>query len=248
VLLLTATLAAASCGGNTPKSSPSTSRSPAASPTAVSPSVSPSSTPSSSVEPFDLPAGTPASYGQSVDAGDLPAEELVPAGMTPTDSWPAIAPDGTQYAVIAYAVPSDDPLRQARGLIVWRRFPSSPPWRPVYGVSDPAEAGVVEIHTLIGDATGDGSPDALTFEDIGGSGTCGTWRVLDLASNAQVYESQTCDATYDVSTNPVGLVLRAAVYRQGDAHCCPSATRTTVFVDGGDGHWTVASRTVQPNV
>ena len=187
------------------------------------------------------------SYAQDVDAADLPAEALVPAGTTPTDSWPAIAPDGTQYALVAFAAPSDDPLRQARGLIVWRRFPDAPPWRPVYGLSDPADAGVVGIHTLIGDATGDGSPDALTFEDTGGSGACGTWRVLDLASNAQVYKSQTCDATYDVSTDPAGLVLRAAVYRQGDAHCCPSATRTTVFVYGGDADWTVASRVVTPN-
>jgi hypothetical protein len=71
--------------------------------------------------------------------------------------------------------------------------------------------------------------------------------VLDLAANAQVYEAQTCDATYDVSTAPAGLVLRAALYRQGDAHCCPSATRTTVLAYGGEGRWTVASRVVTPS-
>lgn len=247
VTLVTATLVAASCGGNTPKPIPSSSHSHTVSPTAASPSVSPSSSSPPSVEPVGVPAGTPASYRQNVDAGDLPAEALVPAGTTPTDSWPAIAPDGTQFALVAFAAPSNDPFRQARGIVVWRRFPESPPWRSVYGLSDPAEAGVLDIHTLIGDATADGSPDALTFEDIGGSGTCGTWRVLDLAANAQVYESQTCDATYDVSSDPAGLVLRAAVYRPGDAHCCPSATRTTVFVYGGDGRWTVASRVVALN-
>ncbi len=247
MLLMTATLGAASCGGSTPNpTSPSlTSRS--ASPTPASSSVSASPSPSSSIEPVDVPAGTPASYAQDVDAADLPANALVPVGTTPTDSWPAIAPDGTQFALVAFAAPSDDPLRQERGIVVWRRFPDSPPWQPVFGLSDPAEAGVLQIHTLIGDATADGSPDALVFEDIGGSGACGTWRVLDLASNTQVYESQTCDATYDVSTDPAGLVLRAAVFRQGDAHCCPSATRTTVFVYGGDGLWSVASRVVTPN-
>lgn len=244
MLLVTALVVlSAACGGNTPKPAPSSSRSTTTSPNETSPSTSPSL----SIEPVDIPEGTPSSYGENVGAGDLPAEALVPEGTTPTDRWPAIAPDGTQFVVVAFAAPSDDPFRQARGLVVWRRFPDSPPWRPVYGLSDPADAGVVDIHTLMGDATADGSPDALTFEDTGGSGTCGTWRVLDLAFNSQVYESQTCDATYDVSTDPAGLVLRAAVYRQGDAHCCPSATRTTVFVYVGDGSWTVASRTVQPN-
>jgi hypothetical protein len=247
--LLAAALVAASCGGNTPKPAPSSSSSTAATPTAARPSVSssPSSSPSSSVEPVGVPAGTPESYPKNVDAAELPADALIPAGTTPTDSWLAIAPDGTQFTLVAFAAASDDPFRQARGLIVWRRFLDSPPWRPVYGLSDPAAAGVLGINTLIGDLTGDGSPDALTFEDIGGSGTCGTWRVLDLASNTQVYRSRTCDATYDVSTDPAGLVLRAAVYRPGDAHCCPSATRTTVFVYDGDGRWTIASRIMSPN-
>jgi hypothetical protein len=247
VLLVISMFGAASCGGNTLKPAPSSSRSTGASPTAVSPSASSSPSTPSSIEPVDVPEGTPASYAHDVDAADLPAEALVPTGTTPTDIWPAIAPDGTQFALVAFAAPSDDPLRRARGLVVWRRFPDPPLWRPAYGLSDPADAGVLEIHTLIGDATADGSPDALTFEDTGGSGACGTWRVLDLASNAQVYESQTCDATYDVSIDPAGIVLRAAVYRPGDAHCCPSATRTTVFVYGGDGRWTIVSRVVTPN-
>jgi hypothetical protein len=35
-----------------------------------------------------------------------------------------------------------------------------------------------------------------------------------------------------------------AVFKPGDAHCCPSATRTTVLTyDGADG-WTIASREV----
>lgn len=245
-LLVAATSVVASCGGSPPK--PALSRSPSASATSVVTSPagsSPSSSPS--IPPVDLPAGTPASYRQDVDAAGLPAEALVPRGTTPSDIWPAIAPDGTQFALVAFAAPSDDPLRRARGIIEWRRFDDPPSWRPVYGVFDPANVGVLDIHTLVGDATADGSPDALTFEDVGGSGTCGTWRVIDLASNAQVYRTQTCDSTYDISTDPAGLVLRAAVYRPGDAHCCPSATRTTMFVYDGDGHWSVASRLVTPN-
>jgi hypothetical protein len=209
-------------------------------------SPSGSSSPSSSVEPVDLPAGTPVSYGQNIEAADLPAEALVPMGTTPTDVWPAIAPDGTQFALVAFAEPSDDPFRQARGLIVWRRFSDAPPWRSVYGLSDPAEAGVLGIHTLIGDVTGDGSPDAITFEDTGGSGACGTWRVLDLASNAGVFKRKTCDTTIDLSPDPVGLVVREAVFQEGDAHCCPSATRISVLTFDQTSGWTVSSTAEQP--
>ena len=149
--------------------------------------------------------------------------------------------------LVAFAAPSDDPLRQARGIIEWRRFGDSPPWRPVYGLSDPAVAGVLEIHTLIGDATADGSPDAITFEDTGGSGVCGTWRVLDLAANGVVFTRKTCDTTIDLSRDPVGLVVREAVFDQGDVHCCPSATKISILTfDETAGGWTVYSTTEQP--
>ena len=198
--------------------------------------------PSAVVSPVDLPTGTPGSYAESVDAADLPPETLIPAGTAPSDLWPVVAPDGTHLALVSFAEPSDDPFRQARGLIVWRRFEDAPPWRPVLGFSDAADAGVVQIRATIGDATGDGSPDALTFEDTGGSGACGMWRVLDLTANAQVFERQTCDTTIDLSADPVGLTVREAVFEEGDAHCCPSATRTTVLVLDGAG-WTVHSST-----
>jgi len=193
-----------------------------------------------------VPAGTPASYGTGVDAADLPRDELVPAGTTPTDIWPAIAPDGSQFAVIAFAEPGDDPLRRARGLVVWRRFDGVPPWRAVFGLSHPAAAGVLAIHALIGDATGDGSPDALTFEDTGGSGACGTWRVLDLAANAEVFTKQTCDTTIDLSAGPVGLLVREAIFEPGDAHCCPSATRISILSFDEASGWTVSSSSEQP--
>jgi hypothetical protein len=98
----------------------------------------------------------------------------------------------------------------------------------------------------IGDATGDGSPDALTFEDTGGSGACGVWRVLDLAANAQVFERHTCDTTIDLSADPVGLSVREAVFEEGDAHCCPSAFTISILEFGGPSGWTVTSTIEQP--
>jgi hypothetical protein len=200
---------------------------------------------STTLSPVDLPAGTPKSFAEGIAAADLPPAALIPAGTTPSELWPVIAPDGTQFALVSFAEPSDDPFRQARGLIVWRRFEDAPPWRPVFGISDAADAGVVQIRATIGDATGDGSPDALTFEDTGGSGACGVWRLLDLAANAQVFERQTCDTTIDLSANPVGLVVREAVFEEGDAHCCPSAMRTSVLVLDGS-LWTVHSSSEEP--
>lgn len=243
---VTALAVLAACSGESVTLPPVTSSAPPT--TSPPPSGSPSESPSTSpgIEPVGLPDGTPASFGDGVDATDLPADSLVPNGTTPTDIWPAISPDGTQFALIAFAAPSDDPLRRARGLVVWRRFDDAPPWRAVLGLSDPADAGVLAIHALIGDATGDGSPDAITFEDTGGSGACGTWRVLDLAANAVVFVRRTCDTTVDLANDPVGLVVREAVFEEGDAHCCPSALKISVLTFDEASGWTVYSTLEQP--
>ena len=236
---------AAACSGE-PVTLPSVTRSslPASSSTVSSSIEAPS--PSASVEPVGVPEGTPPSFAQDVDAAELPADELVPHGTTPTDLWPAISPDGTQFALIAFAAPSDDPFRQSRGLLVWRRFDDTPPWRAVFGLSDPADVGVLAVHALIGDATGDGSPDAITFEDTGGSGACGTWRVLDLMANTDVFKRKTCDMTIDLSPDPVGLVVREAIFEEEDAHCCPSSMKVSVLTFDAASGWTVYWSTEQP--
>jgi hypothetical protein len=238
-------LATACSGESVSPPSATDSVSPGTSPlSSISPSEGPS--PSPSIEPVGVPAGTPTSFAPDVEAADLPPDELVPDGTIPTDVWPAIALDGMQFALIAFAAPSDDPFRQARGLVVWRRFDDAPPWRAVFGLSDPAGAGVLGIHVLIGDATGDGSPDAITFEDTGGSGACGAWRVLDLAANASVFTRKTCDTTVELSSDPAGLVVKEAVFEVGDSHCCPSATKTSVLRFDDASGWTVYSKTEQP--
>ena len=78
------------------------------------------------------------------------------------------------------------------------------------------------------------------FHETGGSGSCGTTSVVDLATGALVYRSSGCDRTVDPNADPPGLVVREAVYRPGDAHCCPSRVRTTVLVDDG-GTWKTSS-------
>jgi hypothetical protein len=238
-------LAAACTSG--PEPLPSTSSSPTSStapPSSGSPTVVPSAGPS--VAPTGIPPGTPGSYDEDVSPDAIPPDALVPPGTSVTDVWYAdtLVAD---VILVAYVEPGTDPFRREHGLVVWRRFPDQPdPWRPVFGLHDPAERGVLAIRAVIGDASDDGSPDALTFEDIGGSGACGTWRVIDLGANVQVFKRKTCDTMIELSTDPVGLSIREAVYGAGDAHCCPSAMRTTILTfDPGDG-WTVASTDVDP--
>jgi hypothetical protein len=223
--------------------------SPTPSPSGVPPTASTTAEPSpapSPVEPTGIPPGVPGSFDQDVEPSDVPPGSLIPPGTTPTDVWYADTPVA-QTILVAYVEPGTDPLRQEHALVVWRRFEGlDDPWQPVFGLHDPPERGVLGIRALIGDATGDGSPDALTFEETGGSGACGTWRVLDLAANVQVFKRKTCDATIDLSAEPIGLSVREAVYEPGDAHCCPSAMRTTVLTFDPDPGWTVASTETEP--
>ena len=220
-------------------------------PAACSGGVGGSTEPSATAAPapsatVSLPAGVPSSYPDAVNAADLPPASLVPVGSTPSELWPVAAPEGTQYAVVAYTEPSGDPFRQVHGVVVWRRSAGEPPWQPVFAASDPPDAGVVEIRATIGDVTGDGSPDALTFADTGGSGACGIWRVLDLAGNTQAFRRHTCDTTIDISADPIGLVIREAVFAPGDAHCCPSAWKISTLTYEPASGWTVESIIEQP--
>ena len=240
------------CGGSgstaTPTSNASTASQPTATanPTAVpsTASVTDSPTPGPTVAPV-LPAGVPPTYGRDVPPGDVPLKALVPKGSRVEGSWYATTPGGDAI-VVAYAQPSDDPFRAERGFVVWRRFGDAPPWRALYGADHAAEDGVMTTQVLTGDLTGDGSPDALVNEVTGGSGSCGTWRVVDLATGAEIWRRSMCDAQIAPSAHPVGLEITEAVYAPGDAHCCPSAFRTTVLTYAGGGRWTVASKIVTP--
>jgi hypothetical protein len=245
-------LLAAACSGD-PVVVPSATGPATSPPVPTATGVSPTATattepsPSHSAEPTGVPPGVPGSFDRDVDPSGVPPGRLVPPGTTVTDVWYAGTPVA-QTILVAYVEPGTDPLRQAHALVVWRRFEGQPdPWRPVFGLRDPPGRGVLGIRALIGDATDDGSPDALTFEETGGSGACGTWRVLDLAANVQVFKRKTCDTTIDVAADPVGLSVREAVFAPGDAHCCPSAMRTTLLTfDASTGDWIVASTETEP--
>jgi hypothetical protein len=235
-------LVAAACGGGTPAAAPSS-----LAPTTVTATAPPTTPPPTTASSTpSLPPGVPTAYPSDADSGDVPLEALIPTGAHVEGSWYASLPSGDAI-LVAYADGSSDPFRARRGLVVWRRFDADPPWRAVFGLAHRPDEGVLGIDAVLADVTGDGSPDALVQESTGGSGSCGNWRVIDLAAGAQVWDvSDLCDAQVLPSADPVGLTLTQAVFRPGDSHCCPSATRTTVYVYGTGG-WTVAKKKVTPN-
>lgn len=241
-----ALVALAACTGTAPSTAtPTRPVSSTASPIA-SGSASTTATPGRTPTPEpELPEGVPATYAGDVPSGDVPLRALIPRDATVDGSWYATTPAG-EAILVAFAHPGPDPFRAERGFAVWRRFTERPPWRALYGVVHPADEGVVATQALIADVTGDGSPDAIVNEITGGSGGCGTWRVVDLAGGSELWNRTLCDAQVVSSSDPIGIEITEAVFKQGDAHCCPSATRTTVLTYAGDGRWTVASRVLTP--
>src|SRR4051812_26155256 len=210
-------------------------------------SSSPSGTLPPSPYPSGLPAGLLPSSGAPVGPGDVPAAALVPLEAQVTGSWRATTSAGDAI-LVSWEMPGGDPFRTDRGIAAWRRFDDGgAPWRPVWGRTYPSgHAPVQNVTAEIADVTGDGSDDAVILAETGGSGSCGATSVVDLAAGALVYRSKGCDRTVDPNADPPGLVVREAVYRPGDAHCCPSNVRTTVLVDDGDTWATAHVRTTTP--
>ena len=239
---LTVALATVGCGEEQPAPSGPTRSTSVSETTSIGPEP-PSLSPEPSPSP-DPEAGTmPTVFVADLPPPDLPPEELVPTGANVTGEWFAFTDRGAAV-LIAWAEPGTDFSRLPRGFAVWRRFDAEPHWRTALITRHDPEDGIQEIQITTGDLTGDGSDDALVFEGVGGSGACGRWSVVDLARVEETYRRDLCDGR--VEPGPLdspGLVLTESVYRQGDAHCCPSAIRRTTLVWTGTT-WRVMGRTL----
>lgn len=207
-----------------------------------SPTSSVSISPSPSVKPVKLPRGTPKSYRPDDAPGDVPPASLVPSDATVAGTWFA---DTSSGATILVAFGRGiDMFASEQALLVWRRFDTNPHWRPVLAVDEPASQGVLGITVTLGDATGDRSLDALAFESTGGSGGCGTWRLLDLAAATDVWDLvAACDTQVAFSSHPAGLQMTEAVFKPGDAHCCPSRFRISQLAFDGSTMKVTSRRT-----
>jgi hypothetical protein len=239
------------CGGATATPSPSPSSQPSTGTTST-PATSATTTTSTtiSVEPtpaFELPDGLPTSYDHDVPAADVRAVRLVPDDTTLVRTAYAATAAG-EAIVVTWTGPGADPFRSPAGWAAWRRFPDPPAWRPVLGGAYEADDGVLGIDSIVADVTGDDSDDALLFAATGGSGACGTYLVADLASALVAFSRTGCDTWVSASGEPAGLQVRESIYKEGDAHCCPSATRIRVLTYAGSpGEWEVASSKVVRN-
>jgi len=242
-LLLALAVVAGACGGEpvpSPSASPATTE-----PSSPSPDVSESP----AASPV-RPKGIPTTFEKGPPSGDLPLDQLVPPEALITGTWYVPAAGGIgEQVVIAYSSGEDpDPFATDDGLVVWQRFPERPAWRAVLGFFDAAPKGVLGIDVpAIGDVNGDGHDDLLTLESTGGSGACGVWRVLatDPATGAmsELFERSACDA--GIALEGGRLTIEEAIYEPDDAHCCPSATRTTTMRWNGE-RWKVIGRETAP--
>jgi hypothetical protein len=240
-LLVVVTLLVGSCAGDAPAPVPRTepTRSVRPSVDPPDPTPGPSATPTPSAGPF--PAGVPTTYRPDAAAEDVPPEALIPPGAVPTGEWFAFTDSGVTI-LIAWAELGKDPTRLSRGLGVWRPAASAPHWRLAAVRTHRANEGLMEIQVTAADVTGEGSDDAIVLEGTSGSGACGTWLVLELRSLERIFERDLCDARVEPAPEPhPGLVVTEAVFREGDAHCCPSAIRRTTLEWTGS-RWRVSDR------
>ena len=177
-------------------------------------------------------------------AQETPVREVDPAALVPNGSdvtgrWIGRA-DAAEQLVVAVAAEGDAFARD-RALWRWSPAPALDGWLGVALLDYPARRGVLGLDAVVADVTGDRDDDVLAFALTGGSGACGVWSVVDLASTDRIYARDLCDGSIDPSTDPVGLVVTESVYRPGDPHCCPSARRESVLTYEGGG-WEVFRR------
>ena len=243
VFILAAALAACDEGGTT--TTPTTRPSPIAT-TGPSETSTPEPTLTTSPEPSPSPRPIPPAWAEPIgdDLGPdaLPDDALVPPGAQLTDrlTLPAAAgiPDGVAVAYVLGA----DPFAAEHGFALWQRFNEAPAWSVVFAFVDPPREGILGIRLGSGDLTDDGHAEVLAFEDRGGTGACGTWRVIAPAPGgaAETFRRTTCDTQIRIAGHV--LEVRQAVYEPDDPHCCPSAFRLSTLRWNGSRFSRIASR------
>lgn len=228
-LLLAAACAGGGAEGPTPAPTPSDTAAtgtPAPSPTR---SPSPSPSPTTGIV-LQLPADAPTAVDEQLSTAGIAEQDfamLAPPGATVTATSVLATPEEPVDQIAIAWRRGEDPFASEQGLVVWQPFGSAPHWRALYAFTDRPSKGTLGIDVGAGDLTDDGIPDLLTFEQQGGTGACGTWRVIASAAGAasEVFREQTCDTQVEIADG--GLEVREAVFGPNDPHCCPRAFRVS---------------------
>ncbi|HEY8117151.1 MAG TPA: hypothetical protein VIH70_12105, partial [Actinomycetota bacterium] len=222
-------IAAAACSGadepvgppsatTAPMTAPATTQA-TPSPTSTTEPASPSSGPAEDPD-VRLPEGMPAIVDDADDLALIASGDLTP--LLPPGASPATRlslRDPIDQIVLTWS--DGGPLRRRNGLIVWQRSEDGS-WYAVYAFTDPVRLGVFGIRVYAGDVTDDAIADVLSFEDVGGSGACGTYRVIasTVGDASEIFRRDACDTQIAISGGD--LRIREAVFHAGDPHCCPS--------------------------
>ncbi len=209
------------------------------------PSFSPSPTPSPTAGPRPIPPAWAEPIAEDLSPAGIPDAALVPPGAELTGRLELAAAGGLPDQIAVTYASGADPFAREHGFAVWERYPEPPAWSVVLAFVDPPERGVLGIRLQAGDLTGDGHEEVLAFEETGGTGACGRWRVVTGAGVGArvVFKRSTCDA--ELLIRGGALRLREAIYEPGDPHCCPSAFRYATLEWDGEGFVETSSR-VEP--
>lgn len=253
MLTLLALAAAACSDGGEPTASPSPTRTTEPLPSPTPEPSEPSSSPSASPTPWfvpdsvRVPADAPTTLDDpaaidAVETGDL--APLAPPGAEVTRSAVLVAADDLADQLALTWRRGDDPFSAEHGFVVWQRFPDDPTWRALYAFTDRPRKGVLGIRLDADDLNRDATLDALTFEQQGGTGACGIWRVIVSTPGAavEVLRRSTCDTEIRIARG--GLSVREAVYEPDDPHCCPSHIRNSRLEWDGETFVEVSSELV----
>lgn len=248
-------LAFAACGGDEPPpaASATATTTGTASSTTTSPPQTTLTTAATTASPapqpdVDLPNGVAATVDDPADlaaiaAGDLTV--LAPPGSSFTDASTLGTPRDPLDQITLTWVQGIPPEGRA-GLIVWQQFDDPDAWRAVFAFTDGPRKGVFGIRVSEGNLTGDGLPDLLSLEDVGGSGACGTYRVIASAKGdaSEIFHRDVCDTQIVIARG--NLRVREALFEPDDPHCCPSAFRTSTLRWDGSA-WHEVSSEVSPS-
>lgn len=195
-----------------------------------------------------LPVGMSAVVDEPADLSAISRGDLTP--LVPVGSMPATSAvwAGTDAPIDQIAVTwrGHEPPPGPTGMVVWQLVDGDRSWRAVYAFTDQAARGVFGVRLEQADVTDDGIADLLTFEDVGGSGACGTYRVVASAEGdaREILRRRVCDTEIQIAGGD--LRVREAVFEPDDPHCCPSAFRTTTLRWNGSG-WERLSSEISPS-
>lgn len=243
-LLAIVLVALSACDPGTAEPTPTPPPSPTGVPTGPAGSPSASQTPEPSPSPAEVKLPADAPFQVQDPAADASIASGNPTPLAPPGAELGYAETRTEpYEEVAFTWRrGDDPFAQEQGFAVWQR--SGQAWVVVYAFTDKPGKGVLGISVQTGELTGDGIDEYLTLEQTGGSGACGTWRVISSAPGLarQVFDRAGCDT--DIRIAEGTLEVREAVFEPDDPHCCPSAFLTSKFEWDGEAFALVSSEEV----